>query len=196
MNVQWWKDSTKNKPCFLSFRGVDYLELFTHNWNRTRTYYIPVIFNWCAATCTTWGSNVAREGTDTRRLVSHTGWEVVQQRSYSLPGPGGSEACTVVRRWQLHGVLWEPGGQGTGSLLSPNHPLCHHCSLVLCKEWYCQASHLYHNPYPPATPWEVWCLLYWWESALHRQMLLHKCPQCPELPPLGLFGNLEQHTWK
>uniref|UniRef100_A0A673VQA6 Zinc finger protein 598 n=1 Tax=Suricata suricatta TaxID=37032 RepID=A0A673VQA6_SURSU len=26
-----------------------------------------------------------------------------------------------------------------------------------------------------------------------RQLLQHECPQCPELPPFGLFGDLEQH---
>lgn len=26
-----------------------------------------------------------------------------------------------------------------------------------------------------------------------RQLLQHECPQCPDLPPFGLFGDLEQH---
>ncbi|ELW67809.1 Zinc finger protein 598 [Tupaia chinensis] len=29
--------------------------------------------------------------------------------------------------------------------------------------------------------------------ALYRQLLQHECPQCPELPPFSLFGDLEQH---
>ncbi|XP_012587151.1 PREDICTED: zinc finger protein 598, partial [Condylura cristata] len=29
--------------------------------------------------------------------------------------------------------------------------------------------------------------------ALYRQLLLHQCPCCPELPPFGLFTDLEQH---
>ncbi|XP_034526506.1 E3 ubiquitin-protein ligase ZNF598 isoform X3 [Ailuropoda melanoleuca] len=32
--------------------------------------------------------------------------------------------------------------------------------------------------------------------ALYRQLLQHECPQCPELPPFGLFGDLEQHMRK
>uniref|UniRef100_A0A452VBD6 Zinc finger protein 598 n=1 Tax=Ursus maritimus TaxID=29073 RepID=A0A452VBD6_URSMA len=32
--------------------------------------------------------------------------------------------------------------------------------------------------------------------ALYRQLLPHECPQCPELPPFGLFGDLEQHMRK
>lgn len=31
---------------------------------------------------------------------------------------------------------------------------------------------------------------------LSRQLLQHECPQCPELPPFGLFGDLEQHMRK
>lgn len=29
-----------------------------------------------------------------------------------------------------------------------------------------------------------------------RQLLHHECPRCPELPPFGLFGDLEQHMRK
>lgn len=29
-----------------------------------------------------------------------------------------------------------------------------------------------------------------------RQLLQHECPQCPALPPFGLFGDLEQHMRK
>ncbi|KAB0401468.1 hypothetical protein E2I00_009252, partial [Balaenoptera physalus] len=32
--------------------------------------------------------------------------------------------------------------------------------------------------------------------ALYRQLLQHECPRCPELPPFGLFGDLEQHMRK
>ncbi|MBZ3879693.1 Zinc finger protein 598 [Sciurus carolinensis] len=32
--------------------------------------------------------------------------------------------------------------------------------------------------------------------ALYRQLLQHECPQCPQLPPFGLFGDLEQHMRK
>lgn len=31
---------------------------------------------------------------------------------------------------------------------------------------------------------------------LPRQLLQHECPRCPELPPFGLFGDLEQHMRK
>lgn len=37
-------------------------------------------------------------------------------------------------------------------------------------------------------PGGSWCL--------PRQLLQHECPRCPELPPFGLFGDLEQHMRK
>lgn len=35
-----------------------------------------------------------------------------------------------------------------------------------------------------------------WLWCLPRQLLQHECPQCPQLPPFGLFGDLEQHMRK
>lgn len=35
-----------------------------------------------------------------------------------------------------------------------------------------------------------------WLSVSPRQLLQHECPRCPELPPFGLFGDLEQHMRK
>lgn len=35
-----------------------------------------------------------------------------------------------------------------------------------------------------------------WLLVSPRQLLHHECPRCPELPPFGLFGDLEQHMRK
>ncbi|XP_039102757.1 E3 ubiquitin-protein ligase ZNF598 isoform X2 [Hyaena hyaena] len=93
-----------------------------------------------------------------------------------------------------------------------DHPVCYRCSTkmrVLCEQRYCAVCReelrqvVFGKKLPAFATIPLHQLqhekkydIYFADGkvfALYRQLLQHECPQCPELPPFGLFGDLEQH---
>ncbi|XP_049759790.1 E3 ubiquitin-protein ligase ZNF598 isoform X1 [Elephas maximus indicus] len=93
-----------------------------------------------------------------------------------------------------------------------DHPVCYRCSTkmrVLCEQRYCAVCReelrqvVFGKKLPAFTTIPIHQLqhekkydIYFADRkvfALYRQLLQHECPQCPTLPPFGLFGDLEQH---
>ncbi|XP_044768028.1 E3 ubiquitin-protein ligase ZNF598-like isoform X3 [Neomonachus schauinslandi] len=96
-----------------------------------------------------------------------------------------------------------------------DHPVCYRCSTkmrVLCEQRYCAVCReelrqvVFGKKLPAFATIPLHQLqhekkydIYFADGkvfALYRQLLQHECPQCPELPPFGLFGDLEQHMRK
>ncbi|XP_032957800.1 E3 ubiquitin-protein ligase ZNF598 isoform X1 [Rhinolophus ferrumequinum] len=96
-----------------------------------------------------------------------------------------------------------------------DHPVCYRCSTkmrVLCEQRYCAVCReelrqvVFGKKLPafatiplPQLQHEKKYDIYFADGkvfALYRQLLHHECPRCPELPPFGLFGDLEQHMRK
>ncbi|CAD7683402.1 unnamed protein product [Nyctereutes procyonoides] len=96
-----------------------------------------------------------------------------------------------------------------------DHPVCCRCSTkmrVLCEQRYCAVCReelrqvVFGKKLPAFATIPLHQLqhekkydIYFADGkvfALYRQLLQHECPQCPELPPFGLFGDLEQHMRK
>ncbi|XP_040829500.1 E3 ubiquitin-protein ligase ZNF598-like isoform X2 [Ochotona curzoniae] len=93
-----------------------------------------------------------------------------------------------------------------------DHPVCYRCSTkmrVLCEQRYCAVCReelrqvVFGKKLPAFSTISLQQLqhekkydIYFADGkvfALYRQLLQHECPQCPDLPPFGLFGDLEQH---
>ncbi|KAG8506403.1 E3 ubiquitin-protein ligase ZNF598, partial [Galemys pyrenaicus] len=93
-----------------------------------------------------------------------------------------------------------------------DHPVCYRCSTkmrVLCEQRYCAVCReelrqvVFGKKLPAFATIPLQQLqhekkydIYFADGkvfALYRQLLLHECPRCPELPPFGLFADLEQH---
>ncbi|XP_037364001.1 E3 ubiquitin-protein ligase ZNF598 [Talpa occidentalis] len=93
-----------------------------------------------------------------------------------------------------------------------DHPVCFRCSTkmrVLCAQRYCAVCReelrqvVFGRKLPAFATIPLQQLqhekkydIYFADGkvfALYRQLLLHECPRCPELPPFGLFADLEQH---
>ncbi|XP_046524252.1 E3 ubiquitin-protein ligase ZNF598 isoform X2 [Equus quagga] len=96
-----------------------------------------------------------------------------------------------------------------------DHPVCYRCSTkmrVLCEQRYCAVCReelrqvVFGKKLPAFATIPIHQLqhekkydIYFADGkvfALYRQLLQHECPRCPELPPFGLFGDLEQHMRK
>ncbi|XP_060028602.1 E3 ubiquitin-protein ligase ZNF598 isoform X2 [Erinaceus europaeus] len=96
-----------------------------------------------------------------------------------------------------------------------DHPVCYRCSTkmrVLCEQRYCAVCReelrqvVFGKKLPAFATIPLQQLqhekkydIYFADGkvlALYRQLLQHECPRCPELPPFGLFGDLEQHMRK
>ncbi|XP_019568669.2 E3 ubiquitin-protein ligase ZNF598 isoform X3 [Rhinolophus sinicus] len=96
-----------------------------------------------------------------------------------------------------------------------DHPVCYRCSTkmrVLCEQRYCAVCReelrqvVFGKKLPAFATIPLHQLqhekkydIYFADGkvfALYRQLLQHECPRCPELPPFGLFGDLEQHMRK
>ncbi|XP_059548707.1 E3 ubiquitin-protein ligase ZNF598 isoform X3 [Myotis daubentonii] len=96
-----------------------------------------------------------------------------------------------------------------------DHPVCYRCSTkmrVLCEQRYCAVCReelrqvVFGKKLPAFATVRIDQLqhekkydIYFADGkvyALFRQLLQHECPRCPELPPFGLFGDLEQHMRK
>ncbi|KAM5227334.1 E3 ubiquitin-protein ligase ZNF598 [Ctenodactylus gundi] len=96
-----------------------------------------------------------------------------------------------------------------------DHPVCYRCSTkmrVLCDQRYCAVCReelrqvVFGKKLPAFATIPIHQLqrekkydIYFTDGkvlALYRQLLQHECPQCPQLPPFGLFGDLEQHMRK
>ncbi|XP_023567470.1 E3 ubiquitin-protein ligase ZNF598 isoform X2 [Octodon degus] len=96
-----------------------------------------------------------------------------------------------------------------------DHPVCYRCSTkmrVLCEQRYCAVCReelrqvVFGKKLPAFATIPIHQLqhekkydIYFADGkvfALYRQLLQHECPQCPQLPPFGLFGDLEQHMRK
>ncbi|XP_062955679.1 E3 ubiquitin-protein ligase ZNF598 isoform X2 [Cynocephalus volans] len=96
-----------------------------------------------------------------------------------------------------------------------DHPVCYRCSTkmrVLCEQRYCAVCReelrqvVFGRKLPAFATIPLHQLqhekkydIYFADGkvfALYRQLLQHECPRCPELPPFGLFGDLEQHMRK
>ncbi|XP_076996437.1 E3 ubiquitin-protein ligase ZNF598 [Tamandua tetradactyla] len=96
-----------------------------------------------------------------------------------------------------------------------DHPVCYRCSTkmrVLCEQRYCAVCReelrqvVFGKKLPAFATVPLHQLqhekkhdIYFADAkvlALYRQLLQHECPRCPELPPFGLFGDLEQHMRK
>ncbi|XP_030704261.1 E3 ubiquitin-protein ligase ZNF598 isoform X2 [Globicephala melas] len=96
-----------------------------------------------------------------------------------------------------------------------DHPVCYRCSTkmrVLCEQRYCAVCReelrqvVFGKKLPTFATIPIHQLqhekkydIYFADGkvfALYRQLLQHECPRCPELPPFGLFGDLEQHMRK
>ncbi|XP_019504375.1 PREDICTED: zinc finger protein 598 isoform X1 [Hipposideros armiger] len=96
-----------------------------------------------------------------------------------------------------------------------DHPVCYRCSTkmrVLCEQRYCAVCReelrqvVFGKKLPAFATIPLHLLqhekkydIYFADGkvyALYRQLLHHECPRCPELPPFGLFGDLEQHMRK
>ncbi|XP_070269372.1 E3 ubiquitin-protein ligase ZNF598 isoform X7 [Myotis yumanensis] len=96
-----------------------------------------------------------------------------------------------------------------------DHPVCYRCSTkmrVLCEQRYCAVCReelrqvVFGKKLPAFATIRIDQLqhekkydIYFADGkvyALYRQLLQHECPRCPELPPFGLFGDLEQHMRK
>ncbi|XP_059271883.1 E3 ubiquitin-protein ligase ZNF598 [Mustela nigripes] len=96
-----------------------------------------------------------------------------------------------------------------------DHPVCYRCSTkmrVLCEQRYCAVCReelrqvVFGKKLPAFATISLHQLqhekkydIYFADGkvfALYRQLLQHECPQCPALPPFGLFGDLEQHMRK
>ncbi|XP_045397102.1 E3 ubiquitin-protein ligase ZNF598 isoform X2 [Lemur catta] len=96
-----------------------------------------------------------------------------------------------------------------------DHPVCYRCSTkmrVLCEQRYCAVCReelrqvVFGKKLPAFATIPIHQLqhekkydIYFADGkvfALYRQLLQHECPQCPELPPFSLFGDLEQHMRK
>ncbi|XP_036082115.1 E3 ubiquitin-protein ligase ZNF598 isoform X1 [Rousettus aegyptiacus] len=96
-----------------------------------------------------------------------------------------------------------------------DHPVCYRCSTkmrVLCEQRYCAVCReelrqvVFGKKLPAFATIPIHQLqhekkydIYFADGkvfALYRQLLHHECPRCPELPPFGLFGDLEQHMRK
>lgn len=93
-----------------------------------------------------------------------------------------------------------------------DHPVCYRCSTkmrVLCEQRYCAVCReelrqvVFGRKLPAFATIPLQQLqhekkydIYFADGkvfALYRQLLQHECPRCPERPPFGLFGDLEQH---
>ncbi|KAM6156100.1 E3 ubiquitin-protein ligase ZNF598 [Rhynchocyon petersi] len=93
-----------------------------------------------------------------------------------------------------------------------DHPVCYRCSTkmrVLCEQRYCAVCReelrqvVFGKKLPAFATIPLHQLqhekkydIYFADGkvfTLYRQLLQHECPQCPALPPFGLFGDLEQH---
>uniref|UniRef100_A0A250YLL1 RING-type E3 ubiquitin transferase n=1 Tax=Castor canadensis TaxID=51338 RepID=A0A250YLL1_CASCN len=96
-----------------------------------------------------------------------------------------------------------------------DHPVCYRCSTkmrVLCEQRYCAVCReelrqvVFGKKLPAFATIQIHQLqhekkydIYFADGkvfALYRQLLQHECPRCPQLPPFGLFGDLEQHMRK
>ncbi|KAM4820079.1 E3 ubiquitin-protein ligase ZNF598 isoform 1-T1 [Thomomys bottae] len=96
-----------------------------------------------------------------------------------------------------------------------DHPVCYRCSTkmrVLCEQRYCAVCReelrqvVFGKKLPAFATIPLHQLqhekkydIYFADGkvfALYRQLLQHECPRCPQLPPFGLFGDLEQHMRK
>ncbi|XP_058142629.1 E3 ubiquitin-protein ligase ZNF598 isoform X2 [Dasypus novemcinctus] len=96
-----------------------------------------------------------------------------------------------------------------------DHPVCCRCSTkmrVLCEQRYCAVCReelrqvVFGKKLPAFASIPIHQLqhekkydIYFADAkvlALYRQLLQHECPRCPELPPFGLFADLEQHMRK
>ncbi|XP_048188468.1 E3 ubiquitin-protein ligase ZNF598 isoform X2 [Perognathus longimembris pacificus] len=96
-----------------------------------------------------------------------------------------------------------------------DHPVCYRCSTkmrVLCEQRYCAVCReelhqvVFGKKLPAFATIPIHQLqhekkydIYFADGkvfALYRQLLQHECPRCPQLPPFGLIGDLEQHMRK